>query len=109
MIGDVKAHDQEGGGAVQLFWFACGCELQLEEDDHGFEPIWFRACARHRDRLGIADAADDCPFLMCTYPGTHAHPVCETCGASRYGNLLCGTCQLRRGDAVNPIILVEFT
>ena len=34
-----------------------------------------------------------CPFLTCHKTEAHSHPVCDTCGAVRYGNLQCPTCQ----------------
>jgi hypothetical protein len=34
-----------------------------------------------------------CPFLTCLRTDPHNHPVCETCGAVRYGNLSCPTCR----------------
>jgi hypothetical protein len=34
-----------------------------------------------------------CPFLLCLKPVPHDHEICPECGAVRYGNLFCGTCQ----------------
>ena len=46
-----------------------------------------------------------CPFLMCDIPTSHEHPVCEECGAVRYGNVFCKTCQRMR----NPrVIIITF-
>jgi uncharacterized OB-fold protein len=34
-----------------------------------------------------------CPFLSCVEDGPHEHPVCEKCGAVRYGNMFCERCR----------------
>lgn len=34
-----------------------------------------------------------CPFLMCLETDSHDHPICPDCGAVRYGNPECPTCQ----------------
>lgn len=35
-----------------------------------------------------------CPFATCPYVEEgHTHPICETCGAVRYGNAFCATCR----------------
>lgn len=48
-----------------------------------------------------------CPFLLCLVPGPHTHPACPACGAVRYGNIYCATCQELRGDDINPHALVK--
>lgn len=45
------------------------------------------------DRIVVAGR---CPFLLCTEQDPHAHPVCQTCGAVRFGNMFCATCQVER-------------
>lgn len=45
-------------------------------------------------KLYVSDGP--CPFLLCQEQATHAHPVCPSCGAVRYGNLFCRTCNVER-------------
>lgn len=46
-----------------------------------------------------------CPSLMCLEPGPHEHPVCEVCGAVRYGNLMCERCNEVRRTNANPVVV----
>lgn len=48
-----------------------------------------------------------CPFLFCLKTGPHDHPVCEKCGAVRYGNFRCDTCQVNR-PAIDAEILADY-
>ena len=44
-----------------------------------------------------------CPYLMCLLVVPHAHPVCPSCGAVRYGNPSCRKClRLRAAAPINP-------
>lgn len=39
-----------------------------------------------------------CPFLFCREVARHAHPVCPSCGAARYGNMFCQRCREGRQE-----------
>lgn len=47
-----------------------------------------------------------CPFLLCVISAPHTHPSCPDCGAVRYGNISCATCQELRGDDINPHTII---
>jgi hypothetical protein len=38
-----------------------------------------------------------CMFLSCLAAQPHAHAVCPTCGAVRFGNMFCQDCERYRG------------
>ncbi len=46
-----------------------------------------------------------CPFLLCLETTAHDHPVCPHCGAVRFGNIMCPTCENVRESFINPILV----
>lgn len=42
---------------------------------------------------GVTFLNDECPLLTCLVTAPHSHPACPVCGAVRYGNLTCLSCQ----------------
>lgn len=42
-----------------------------------------------------------CPFLTCQKLGPHSHGICPKCGAVRFGNIFCETCEKYRRQLGN--------
>ncbi len=53
---------------------------------------------KRRENMSNIHFDGPCPFLLCWELGPHDHPVCPSCGAVRYGNMLCATCQQGRRE-----------
>jgi len=45
-----------------------------------------------------------CPFLLCLEEGPHDHPICPDCGAVRYGNMFCETCQAHYAERQEELL-----
>lgn len=68
----------------------------FDGDAHALDKAIYDFSRSRRDYFLVERAVEItgwCPFLTCLEPVPHSHPICNSCGAARYGNMFCNECR----------------
>lgn len=68
----------------------------FEGDAHSRAQLIYDWCDSPRRYFTIENVVEIegwCPFLTCLEPVPHTHPICNSCGAVRHGNMFCSECR----------------